>query len=211
MKRNELDLVSVLKLMKKRLTRTSGIIRSLHYIKKEGWNAIVAGGVLRDMYHGKAISDVDIFIEYDYRDITQILGKTVPSLRDTFWEAYWHNTLKCGAYDSCDFEGFKYAEEDDMLYAVWTTTKNGLKYQIVFVKDDPIHYVENYFDFGICKAYSDGNKIRFTDEFLKDSSNHTITLYSENLTEDQRNHALNNHLPRIQEKYSGYRLIEHIK
>ena len=48
------------------------------------------------------------------------------------------------------------------LTAIWESWTDYNVYQIIFTKINPIQHVEEYFDIGICKAYCDGKKIRYT-------------------------------------------------
>lgn len=176
----------------------------LRRIRNEGWNAIIAGGAIRDTYHDKPISTVDILVKAQKKMI-QGLGVDFKSPQ---WMKYWFTLFKCSAKNQDDviylgdMETFE--KLDKHIIAVWQVITNGKTYQIILITKNPETYVQENFDFGICKAYCDGTKMRFTHQFLQDSLNHTITLYKENLTDKQIEYALNEHILKINKKYPGW-------
>lgn len=185
---------------------------ALHLMHKSGHDsAIIAGGAIRDMFHGVEISDVDIFVQY----------KTLPdtpkrSFNHDEWNEYWRDVFQLGSkfFSTVQWVYSPYTHPDDEdhvpeghhVSAVWDVISEGISYQIIMLNIDPVTYVEQQFDFGICRAYFDGSRVRYSREFVRDSRNRTITLVCDTLTDAQVRYAITNHLSKILAKYPGYRL-----
>ena len=169
-----------------------------------GWNAIIAGGAVRDTYHERPVSDVDIFVEE-----SEIMLKMNDSdYGSDKWIDYWKKMFNFSEAknDKIKYfgDGYVFHVLDNDICAVWEIRKGLKKYQVILLRQDPRTYVSEKFDFGICRAYCDGRKLHFTNEFLQDSLNNTITLYPENLSEKQIDYAVNHHIQKIRNKYPGW-------
>ena len=191
--------------MSQRLSRNSDMVAQLLRIRNIGWDAIIAGGAVRDTFHDRKISDVDIFVKAN----PEIARKVSNDFNSSAWVEYWSRVFKFDPKrnDQVKFFGDEYTFNglDQNIMGVWEILKNTKRYQIILIKMDPREYIGKHFDFGICRAYCDGVKMHFTDEFLTDSMNQTITLYKEHRTEPQLIYALQHHLKKIQHKYPGWR------
>lgn len=191
--------------MKLKLSRSSGMVLDLKKLRSWGWDdAIIAGGAIRDSAFDKPVSDVDIFLSFNDRDETSGITK---DYKNTKWLGYWFDKL--GANKSTDHATYiggssSLGDMNTNLLAAWEVEKNETKYQIMLLDKNPELFVEEDFDFGICKAFCDGTKVRFTDKFIKDALNHTITIYPEHLTEKQIEFAINHHIQKILKKYPGW-------
>lgn len=194
--------------MKHRISKSSDMVRQLTKLRNDGWEAIIAGGAIRDTFHDKEITDVDIFVQ-----INEVVRKRLnASYKSKAWLEYWFKAFGCNLdkNDDVTYLGGSYTFKvlDTNIQAVWQILTAGKKYQIILLNKDPITYVKENFDFGICRAYCDGRKLHFTNEFMHDTLNHTITLYRENLTDEQINYALGDHVARIQKKFPGWTLMD---
>lgn len=181
------------------------IIRVLHQIQSTGFHsAVVAGGAVRDIYFNLLARDIDVFI-WDPNYSTE-------TVLDQPWENIVHPDkgpkliaelmrLRSGDQVKRDFYG-----GSDRISAVWNVSKNFFPYQLIFLKRPPLELIDNHFDFGICKCYCDGQKFRFTPHFMQDARNKTITLVGRDMTQKEYEYTMNNHLPRIQEKFPGFTL-----
>ena len=187
--------------------------RILHLLHDAGYeSAMIAGGAIRDMYHEVPMSDVDIFVQYQVTeaDPRRPFGATE-------WESHWANLFvedtdmadvswSYSRYEKpADTLSEEQHKDDDGIVAVWNVNTDEGHYQVIFTNMDPIEYVNRKFDFGICKAYFDGKKLHYSRDFMRDSRNRTITLVGEGLTHHQIRYACEQHLPRIQKKYPGYK------
>lgn len=193
--------------MKRRISKSSDMVRQLIKLRADGWEAIIAGGAIRDTFHDKEITDVDIFVQGNDTKRKMVDA----SYKSEAWMKYWFKTFKCSLDKNDDvvYLGGSYTFNilQQNIQAVWQILTAGKKYQIILLNKDPITYVKENFDFGICKAYCDGQKIHFTNEFMHDTLHHTITLYRENLTDEQIDYALGDHIARIQKKFPGWTLM----
>lgn len=52
----------------------------------------------------------------------------------------------------------------------------GYLLNLIFTECDPVEYVTKYFDFGICKAWYDGEFVNMSGEYTTDVNNKTITM-----------------------------------
>lgn len=202
------------------------MIQTLQLIQNAGHHtAIVAGGAIRDMYHDVLISDIDIFIQHPGHMKSSVpVKKYLPKrpFDHPEWTAYWADVLRLrdinDPFDGDDIEWYyssyeppsAFDDEDDFtaeIISVWNVYRGLNAYQIVFTTIDPISYVNDHFDFGLCKAYCDGKRLHFTEDFMRDSRNKTITLVGKNMPEQRVKYAMLSHYPRIREKYPGHRLV----
>lgn len=190
-----------------------GYIReALSKLQHEGYHtAIVAGGAIRDMYHDVEVSDVDIFIEYKMTSNNPKRAFTAPE-----WNQYWRDVFFSGgtfygiaqrysAYNSDNLLEDEIEDSDQHILAIWDILTSEAVYQVIFLNVDPKQYVDQKFDFGLCKAWFDGKKLHYSRDFNRDSRNRTVTLVGD-LNVDQIKYACEVHYPRIQEKYPGYKL-----
>jgi hypothetical protein len=170
--------------------------------------AIIAGGAIRDMFHDVTISDVDIFVQYKNKNVPRApFGH--PS-----WIEHWTKVfqLQDKLFSTVQSVYSPYSDPEGpngggrQVMAVWDIFSEGIEYQVIMLNVDPIKYVDQQFDFGICRAYFDGSRVRYSREFVRDSRNKTITLVCDNLSPAQVQYATTHHLAKIQAKYPGYRL-----
>lgn len=166
-----------------------------------GCSAIIAGGYYRDLYNGIAFSDVDIYLRGDDGD---------------FNDAYWTNFFNLQTSNFLSKDSIQTLSETNGEYdvannariiAVFGMVMNEVRYNLIVVDCDPIEYVHNRFDFGICKVYCDGTKITFTEEFMADVLNKTLTFSDHEFSKSNFNHAMHVHYVKLKEKYPDYTLV----
>jgi len=81
------------------------------------------------------------------------------------------------------------------------------KYQIIVVDGINIKdYVEHYFDIGICQCWNDGTRTKYTNNFMKDVLNKTLTVCGK-MSNKELEYVLAVHLPKIKEKFPGFTTI----
>lgn len=85
---------------------------------------------------------------------------------------------------------------------------------LIFTDCDPVEYVTKHFDFGLCKAWYDGNYIHQHGDFIHDLNNKliTLTLSNERLIElygsvKAGTKAVQEHAYRIQAKHPSYTVV----
>lgn len=165
-------------------------------------NAVMAGGAIYDLYTGQAIKDYDIFIKLSNGAIdedTIAAAMQIPGNgSQMFGEAFIEEVVTRTGY-----------ELSPHVDQVWNVEHGVYTYQLIFLTMDPIDYIEKHFDFGICKAYCDGRKIRYTIECLKDINEKTITICDGGFKQMQFDYILKNHLARVRRKYPSHQLVLH--
>lgn len=209
-------------------------------------DAIIAGGALRDTWHDKPVSDVDIFtsengiLDKEYieslfknfgndgvsiivketLDRDAILSGEVDRLGE-MCTSYVEN-LEEGA-DSMDHEwaqsliqSFHRAMIESWIGKVFeiivrhkdddTGEKSETKYQIITVNKDPLVYVAEEFDFGLCKIVYDGNSVFWDNAFIHDSENEVMTV-TMSLTKSSLWRTVSHHYRKLACKYRGWNLV----
>lgn len=190
-------------------------LRIIHqYFDGTPIKAILAGGALRDDYMGKAdeITDYDYFIT----DLTPICEKQNVSTDEAI------ELLIKQAFPNADdlvelFDSAYLTPEEEIVLTtsgshaqintVWEIEEGDNTFQLIFTKNDPVFHVNKYFDIGFCKTYCDGKKIRYTDDFLRDVKNKTMTIVGEDMTKEQVEYAIYRHADRLFWKYDNYRIV----
>lgn len=190
------------------------IVRTLRLIQSVGFkSAVIAGGVVRDLYFGVQPTDIDIFIwdplhsdgaEPDLGDFRRICHP------DKGAELVWRmmklkhpqHPYHMFSHDEAkrSYSGYNCSR----ITTIWNVTKNFLPYQLIFIKNNPLDHIDESFDFGICKCYCDGTKFRFTPDFMHDARKQRITLVAKDITDGEYRWAMEKHLPKVQAKYPGF-------
>lgn len=207
--------------MKTRFHAASEPIRKLRHLQNQfyqfytvppqtlGGLAVLAGGAIRDDYMGRfdEIKDFDIFIHdlmYEPDQIEEIIKKVFPKndLAEQLFDSDYL-TLE----EQQDQEGDVKPGSHLHIGDVWEVDEDNLTYQLIFTKAPPVEHVEKYFDIGFCKGYCDGRKLRYTDDFLRDVWNKTLTIVGDDMTEEQVNYSVDVHAQNILKKYDGFRVV----
>ena len=149
--------------------------------------AIIAGGALRDLFLGKEVKDVDIFIPIKSRDIEDEHISDVYSL---FPEAEPHPSHTYGVKSSPE-------DEERDLFAIFKMERNGIKYDLIF--GTPQSCDMNNFDINICQIIFNGSDLIVSPFFIEAVRDRHIRVLNINRTD--RNRA---RLERIASKYPEY-------
>ncbi len=198
----------------KKISALSEPIKVLRLLQAFGYkSAILAGGAIRDDYTGVETSDYDIFLQ-DPRYSNEFMGTGMDTLSRNFltdrereFNVLFSPEVEC-IYDT-DSYGPKRKDENGVgaqLTSIWNMIIEYNEYQLIYTYLRPTDHVNKYFDIGLCKAYCDGNKIRYTADFLRDIKNRTMTVVAQDMTQEQFNYALDHHVNKLEWKYPGYRL-----
>ena len=184
------------------LSKIKEPIRTLRKIRSDiGAQAIIAGGYFRDLYNGLEYNDVDIYIRGDYGD---------------YDADFWKDFFKLKTDDFRSMDSIKTLSETDEEYdvehnaqiiTVFGMVMNEIQYNLIIIDCDPIQYVHDRFDFGICKVYCDGTKIRFTEAFMADVNNKTLTFSANDFSTANFNHAMHIHLTKLKQKYPDHTVV----
>lgn len=207
----------------------SEAIKILRRLQQFGYKtSIIAGGAVRDEYLDQEITDFDIFL-WDPRhsqefDTIHNPNPTKPQLdfdKDSFEleQTSWfaailgldtiNQIFQHGGYTgpvTGDGQPISTTGIGAQLTSIWEFTTEFNKYQLIYTHCEPKLHVDRHFDFGLCKAYCDGEKIRYTPDFLRDVKQESFTIVAEALSGEQFAYAIDHHLPKMKKKYPRYNL-----
>jgi hypothetical protein len=198
--------------MKTKFNGSSEPIRKLRHLRQYFPSAILAGGALREDYMDKfdEINDYDFFI----KSPTDHASKTAEEIIEKVIHIVFPNPLDVEVLLDSAYLTKEESESDERspgalaeITSVWDVIDNdGENYQLIFSKQNPIQHVENHFDIGLCKTYCDGKKIHYSDDFLTDVKNRTMTIVGKNMTKEQVEYAVFYHADRLEWKYD-FRIV----
>lgn len=214
--------------MNTKLHALSEPVRILRRLQQFGYtSAIIAGGAIRDDYAKKEINDYDIFLwdprlsgefknkinplnlqpQIDFQSESFDIDRTTEFV-DLLHSLDVDQIFRSGMYGPLTGDGQKLSTPGigANLTGVWEAQLDYYDYQLIYTQVAPIEHVEKYFDIGLCKAYCDGTKIRYTPDFLKDMKNRTFTIVGQGMTQDQFNYVVDYHIDKIEWKYPGFRI-----
>lgn len=181
------------------------IVRTLHLIQKAGFdNAIIAGGAVRDLYFDEMPRDIDIFVQAEV-GCPNILhpekgfNLIAKMMRLRFGVGYASDSV------ARVFDGS--GKGMNGVTGILNVMKNYIPYQLVILNMDPVKFVEDRFDIGLCKAYCDGTKFRFTPDFMHDAQNKLMTICAKDMTQSEFDYTMNTHIPRIKHKFQGHKVV----
>ena len=164
-------------------------------------SAIIAGGYHRDLYNEVDFHDVDIYLKGDMGDLS------ADFLTD-FFELKVNDFRSNDRVDALSETDEEYdIENSEHIVAVYAMVMNDIDYNFIVVDCDPIRYVKERFDFGICKVYCDGTKITYTEEFMVDVANKTLTFADQPFSKAGFSHAMHVHYAKLIKKYPNHRLV----
>lgn len=165
-------------------------------------SAIIAGGAIRDDFMEKEITDYDYFLQDPSCSVEL---SSVPTFNE--------ETVFTKIFGTKDFEVVLDGTYGNNINKVFELRGDYGVYQLIYTQIAPIQHVEKYFDIGFCKAYCDGKKIRYTQDFLEDYRNKTFTIVGEDMTQTQFDYSLDYHVEKLHWKYPSYpiRIADHNK
>lgn len=175
----------------------------LDLLKQHNINAVVAGGYIRDKVLGKRWNDIDVYILS--QDVTNN-NHTNPFsfLKDTLKSKDTTAIVEVGANQT-------YYHRSTGPLTVYETKMeprrdNIVTYQFMFVDNyDSLHnYIMDWFDFGLCMCYYDGEKISLSNQFLHDAKNNKLTIAGRKITRRDISYIKNRHAKKLKKKYKNF-------
>jgi len=190
-----------------KLSKINEPVQVLRKIQRVSSNAIIAGGYFRDKFNEVPYSDIDVYIQQP-----DAFSAATNFTDMEFWKEYFNLNVEDWKSQDDISDLSETDEEYDIvnnsnIIAVFEMTKNELAYNLIVVNTDPVEYVTEHFDFGICKTWCDGEKITFTKEFMSDVEHNTLTYTEEKVSPANFNHAMHIHLAKLQRKYPQHTLV----
>lgn len=187
--------------------------------------AIIAGGALRDTIIGNSIKDVDIFISCPTLDPDEDSYVTEEMLTKLFGitESSDDYVKICHDFREDKCEGLSGTRSDNgyagdstgpnhnpvlesFITMIAEVKYNSIKYELIFVEDDPAEFVLRDFDIGLCKIFFDGDQLFVTDEFKYDLDNKQLT-FSGRFTKGQILHTITTHIPNLKKKFVDWNVV----
>lgn len=206
----------------------------LRQFQQAGYSsAIIGGGAVRDAYLERDPHDIDIFIwdnekspetiHQDYRRLDEVniarmlnMDPNKPKAKiEDEWDQLFgtHTNVNWGDEDEVTrMTHARYQGRGNHINCVWEVYKADFEtvYQIIVLNKDPKEYVERYFDIGLCMCYCDGRKMRFTDRFLTDAKNKTLTICGE-LSKGEYEYTMKHHIQKMKSRFKDYTVVDLLK
>jgi len=188
------------------------IVRVLCLLQRAGFSsALIAGGAVRDLYFDLMPRDIDIFI-WDPAVSTEsgtIDVRHPMNGNRALWDIlqlHGGDNQYDVVMDSVEWAFNNEYSSPQQVAGVWNVMKNFIPYQIILTLQPPIEFVNNRFDIGLCKAYCDGVKFRYTPDFMRDVQHKQFTIVGRDMTQSEFDYTQYVHIPRIASKFPGYRV-----
>jgi len=163
----------------------------LHKVQGELPSAVIAGGALRDLWHGKPIKDVDIFIPIKAESVDlDAIERKVLSIHPY---AELILTSMYGQKGNTATPGFR------NIFVIWRMEVQGTIYELIFIEEQPGENMIDVFDISICQIAFDGHEIHITDEFYRSVKDGVIRVCNTNRADRQVKR-----LKRVMDKYPEY-------
>lgn len=213
--------------MKTKLNVLSDSVKILRTLQQFGYkSAILAGGAIRDDFTGKPINDFDIFLwdprhSREFDGLTDHQGRERIDITSTNFDMERTSDFvdllqtldvdqlfsDCG-YGPLTGDGEKLDTPGigAKLSGIWEAQHDFHTYQLIYTILPPIEHLEKFFDIGLCKAYCDGEKIRYTPDFMHDVKNKTFTIVGQEMTPEQFKYAIEHHIKKLQWKYPSHQI-----
>ncbi len=193
------------------------VLKALH--KNKARDAFIAGGALRDLLNGKAVSDVDIFIpnmdplmvERFLKQVFQDAGMVKFLAKDDLY--YTKEVSRFNAFGADRKSFYDLPIKAWEIHASSREHGNNTKFNIIFVNPTgagifartifapvvlrPTYTLDDVvsrFDIGLCQIAFDGNRVITTDAFEKDQTEKLLSVINPNS-------GTHEHLKRLQAKY----------
>lgn len=158
----------------------------LRALRSNGFpEAIIAGGALRDIEHGRDVKDVDIFVRThgektgdDLAAVFGYVGHALVEIGTTNEYETWTSSVVAvydfpnsapTAAETTDFDDF-------YLMPVVGPTIQVIVMDVVEKGDDFAAYIMDDFDIGLCKIYHDGDDLWRSVDYLMDVKRKTLTV-----------------------------------
>lgn len=205
-------------------------IRVLKQIQSIGYkSAIIAGGAVRDTFYRKPISDIDIYIwdeKYSNEKVSvshpfanEKLTKQLFKLEDKSYKHAFSKEQPIIPDEDEDDDIFSWNSIDDIpayygfsnqITQIVNMIKDGMIYQIISTEIEPIEFVNKKFGIYLSRCYCDGIKMRYTNEFLIDHTNKTLTFDGEFSLYEYK-YMQEKYLPKIKRRFPNYTVVDKLK
>ena len=154
-------------------------------------SAIIAGGALRDLMHGKPIKDVDIFVpvHLDYCGNLYIVYEAM-------WNAFAGENII--VYPNSQYSVYKPEEADRDLYAIFKLNRT-YKYDLILCTPEAANITT--FDINICQITYDGKITRFTGAYAYGFLTRTLKVMNVNRTDRNQKR-----IERMLDKYPNFKV-----
>lgn len=180
----------------------------LHQLHRVGYkSAIIGGGAIRDAYFDRPPNDIDIYVW-----ASDASNETIDSSYRHLDEKKLVTLFNLDAADQVKRLGQSYSDRVIHIKSVFSVYNDTLDmvYQIIVLNKSPIEYVTRYFDIGLCMCYCDGVKMRYTNNFIRDAQQKTLTICGE-LTEQEYNTTINQHLDKMKLRFPNFIVVDNLK
>lgn len=185
-------------------------------------SAIIAGGAVRDTLYRKRISDIDIYIWDDKLSTEKVLGSNPLGNKNIVKKLLGLEEH----YYSISFSRYTEIDDDILLHSVdcfpayyqfsnqitqiVNVLKDGIRYQLISTALEPIEFVNRKFGIYLSRCYCDGTKMRYTNEFLIDHINKTLTLDGDFSLHEYK-YMKRKYLPKMKRKFPNYIVIDKLR
>ncbi len=181
-------------------------------------SSIVAGGVVRDAYFNLPINDIDIYIQHpnfmDNKPATAhcydvgmlaVFGRSDVNLLDHMHGEFF-NHLFTNKTTKPSHSGVNHQNDIVEIFSAYEPgpSYTRIEYQLIFTKDKPVNFVNDNFHIGLSKAYYDGQRMRFTHDFMHDADNKLLTVMGKNMTRTQFERIKTHYLPKMRQKFPDH-------
>lgn len=163
-------------------------------------DAIVAGGAPRNWLFNKEANDIDLYLRSNVKNKFKLL------------EAILSNDV--GVFEKDTKSSFEHLQNYGGLNVPITSLQgirvDGVLFQFIFIDPSVKNFrntVLNHMDIGINRIGYDSWEYIYTEEYRKDVSNKTLTLYSSCMCANQLKHCMTNHLPKMIKYFPEYKLL----
>jgi len=161
-------------------------------------HSCIAGGLVRDTLLGVEVKDIDVFINTDNQDVTQMIGR--------IYKKYpVRNIVKTGSM-------VQYAVTNIPIISIVEVAKEPWPIQFIFTKFlmSPLEPTFSYcqkvvstFDFDICQAYRYGGYSFTSNDFDRAQASNTMTQLCVNRSKQ----SLIKRIKRLRTKYPSWTLV----
>lgn len=165
----------------------------LELIRQDYPSAIIAGGALRDLYHGIEIKDVDIFIPVDALWSWSVAKFTRDS---AFIRRYPDVSLHTGMDSEPEYKS-EDEQSERVLYGIVKFNLQNVRFELIVTNHNAADV--NQFDINLCQIQFDGTEVTATEPFFFGSQNKVLKVCNVNREDRQQSR-----LERLAAKYPGF-------
>lgn len=160
--------------------------------------AVIAGGCLRDLDHGKPIKDVDIFVPI-YSTTDTILTDIDTTLKSLFPNETGDDLFSSDAVSLLVQNDYERCNLRDEVLVVYTVNTLPFDCDIIFVESDGKDDIFCTFDMSINMVQYDNDRLTYSPLYSHTKVTKIIKVMNHDSPE-----RLERRIARLQEKYMGY-------